>query len=101
MSAKVLKSQVLKLSKLANLPLSSSEKNSLQKNVGVTLDYVSSLSKLNLKEFEPTSQVTGLYNVFREDKIDKKRMLSQKQALMNSKKTYKGYFVVSAIIDKS
>jgi len=57
--------------------------------------------KLILRESRPPIKLLGLKNVTREDKIDETRMLSQKEALSQAKKTHKGFFVVPAVIHKS
>ena len=51
------------------------------------------LFQLDVSDKEPTDQVTGLSNVFRYDKVDEKKMLSQEEALSNSKRKHNGYFV--------
>jgi aspartyl/glutamyl-tRNA(Asn/Gln) amidotransferase C subunit len=64
-----------------------------------TLNVIGVLDKLDTKNVESTSQVTGLTNVFREDSIDKDKMLSQKEALSNAKNVHNGFFVVKAIFN--
>ena len=49
---------------------------------------------------EEISQTTGITNRFREDKVDFKRILSQKEALSNGKLTHNGFFVVKAIFEE-
>lgn len=85
------------LAKLAKMQVTPEEEKTLEKGFEQTLKVIDQLSELNTSKVKPTSQVTGLINVSREDKVDKSRMLTQKQALSNAKKTYKGYFMVPAI----
>lgn len=85
------------IAKLANLSLSDSEKNKLEKQLEETAQYVGELEEVDTKSVEPTSQVTGLENVAREDKV--KPSLSQKDALRNAKSTYKGFFKVKGILN--
>ncbi len=79
-----------KLATLANLPVS---------DIDITpiLDLVSKLKTISTDNIQPTSQVTGQTNVFRDDKIDTDRVLTQEEALSNAKKTKNGYFVVPNI----
>lgn len=84
------------IAKLANLPLSQSEKNKLEKQLEETIKYIQNLNEVNTKNIEPTSQVTGLENVTREDEI--KPSLSQEEALKNAKLTYNGFFKVKRIL---
>ena len=87
------------IAKLANLPLTSEQEKALQKTLTDTLEYVSQIQLLNTDNISETNQVTNLHNVYRKDKITPERVLSQSEALSNAKKTHKGYFVVSAVIE--
>ena len=78
------------VAKLANLPLSDELAKKLQKDLDATLKLVDELAELDLNGVEPTSQVTGLVNVTREDKIDRSRILP-----------VTGYFKVKAIFDNA
>ena len=95
-----MKVDVKHLAKLAQMEVTEKEEKTLEKGFEQTLKVIDQLSELDTSQVKPTSQVTGLTNVWREDKVDKSRMLTQKQALSNAKKTYKGYFVVPAIFAK-
>lgn len=86
------------IAKLANLPVTTSQATELTKQVGVTVQYVSQLQSLPTSGVEPTAQVTGMENVFREDEVDVSRQLTQEEALANAKKTHNGFFVVDAVL---
>lgn len=88
------KVNIKQVAKLANIPINQQEVSNLQSSLEETLDVISNLKKINTSKIKSTFQVTGLRNVFREDKINKSKTLTQKQALSNAKKTFKGYFVV-------
>ena len=92
-----MKVDVQHLAKLAQMQVTPEEGKTLEKGFEQTLKVIDQLNELDTSKVKPTSQVTGLTNVLREDKVDKSRMLTQEQALSNAKKTYKGYFMVSAI----
>lgn len=83
---------------LANLKLSEKEIKKFQKQLSEILAYIDQLKKLNTKGVEPTSQVTGLENVLRED--EPKPSLSQKEVLSGAKKEEKGMFKVKAIFEE-
>lgn len=91
------KEQVLHIAKLANLHLTPEEVEKLRNQLSQTLDYVEILNKVNTNKVELTSQVTGLKNVLREDKVTPS--LSQEEALSGTKNTEKGYFKVKAIFE--
>ena len=92
-------SDVEKVAKLANLPLSAEQKKHLAATFSTTIAYVSKVQQLNTAGVIETSQVTGLVNVLREDKVEEDRMFSQDQALANAKRSHKGFFAVKAIFD--
>lgn len=79
---------IAKIAKLANLPLTDEISKKLQKDLEATVKLVGELAELDLKGVEPTSQVTGLKNVTREDVIDNSRILP-----------ITGYFKVKAIFN--
>ena len=95
----LMKIDISHVAKLANLPLSDEEKKIFAKQLDETLEHIASLQKINTNNAEPTSQVTGLKNVTREDVVSPS--LSQEEALKNAKETYKGFFKVKAIIEEA
>lgn len=92
-----MKFDVSRVAKLANLPLSDEEKKKFEKQLEETAAYVEELERVDTKGVEPTSQVTGLENVTREDEI--KPSLSQEEALKNAKSTHNGFFKVKGILN--
>jgi aspartyl-tRNA(Asn)/glutamyl-tRNA(Gln) amidotransferase subunit C len=92
-----MKIDVKHIAKLANLPILPSENNKLEKQLEETINYVQELEIVNTKNVEPTSQVTGLENVTRNDET--KPSLSQNEALANSKSNHNGLFKVNAIFE--
>jgi aspartyl-tRNA(Asn)/glutamyl-tRNA(Gln) amidotransferase subunit C len=92
-------STVKHVASLANLPLTEAEEKLFAKQLTSILDLVSQLQKADTKDVVPTSQVTGLTNVMREDEIDATRTFTQEQALSNAQKTHNGFFVVPAIFE--
>lgn len=84
------------VAKLANLSLSNEEKKKLEAQLEETVEYVKELEKVDTKGHEPTSQVTGLENVTRDDEI--KPSLTQEEALNNAKSTHNGFFKVKGIL---
>jgi len=54
---------------LARLDLTEKEKDKFAKQLGSILDYISQLKEVDTKNVEPTAQVSGLMNVWREDEI--------------------------------
>lgn len=89
------------LSNLSNIPVSKEEITTYEHQFLETLDVIAQLEELDTSKVVTTPQVTGQTNRFREDRIDKSRLLTQKQALSNAKSKHKGYFLVDAILEQS
>lgn len=96
--AKLTTDDIVKTARLANLPLSDSEISTYKDQLSEIVEFVSQLEEVDTAQIEPTSQTTGLTNVFREDEIDVTRVLSQEEALSNTDKTHNGYFVVPMLL---
>ena len=88
------------VAKLAHLQLDKKEFTKFKKQLSDIFTYVEKIGKMKTKGVKETSQVTGLKNRFREDKVEKERMLTQKEALSNAKKIHQGYFMVKAIFEE-
>jgi len=58
------------LAQLSNLQLSDDEITSLQADLANILDYIDQLNEIDTSGVEPTYQVTGLENVWRDDVVD-------------------------------
>jgi len=61
---------VLHLAQLSSLQLADDEIAALQKDLSGILEYVNQLAELDTSNVEPTYQVTGLENVWRQDEIN-------------------------------
>lgn len=61
--------QIRHIAKLARLQISDDEVERYAKELSAILDYVGTLQEVDTKGVEPTAQVTGLTNAFREDTI--------------------------------
>lgn len=74
------------LANLSRIELTQAEKKKYAEQISDILDYVKKLGKLDTKNIEPTRQVTGLENVWGEDKIaaSGKRQATRKEILKNA-----------------
>ena len=84
--------------KLANLPLDEKRLEILGTQLTETLLYIDTLNEIPMGKVEPTSQVTGLSNITRDDTVS--ASLSQQDAVGNAPATYNGYIVVDAILEE-
>jgi aspartyl-tRNA(Asn)/glutamyl-tRNA(Gln) amidotransferase subunit C len=98
--AKLTKVDVLHVAKLAKLDISEKEINKYTEQLAPVINYFSELSEIDTNDVEPTSQTTGLENVFRQDVIKGENSLNQDEAVAGSEKTYNGYFKVKAILSE-
>lgn len=62
--------EVRHLAQLSSLQLTDEEVDDLQHDIGRIINYIEQLSQLDTDKVEPTYQVTGLTNVWREDDVD-------------------------------
>jgi len=92
--------EVKKIASLAKLPLTPAEVKKFQKQLVKILAYFQKLKKINTDNIVIGRTNDDLSNVVREDVTTQERMFTQEQALMNVKKSYKGYFIIDKIIDK-
>lgn len=88
---------IRKIARLANLVITAAEEQVFTPQLSATLDYVKQLEEVDTKHIEPTAQVTGLENVFREDEVQPSQ--SQKDALANAPQTHNGFILVKAIFE--
>jgi aspartyl-tRNA(Asn)/glutamyl-tRNA(Gln) amidotransferase subunit C len=97
---KLTKFDVEHVAKLANLNLSSEETKKYTDQLGKIVDFVSELSEVNTSNLEPTSQTTGLEDVYRVDEIKEENVLKIEEALSGTDKIYNNAFKVNAILNK-
>jgi len=69
MAKKLSKKEVEKIAKLARLELTDEEIKTYSKQLSAILGYVDQLQEVDTENVEITSQVTGLSNIMREDKV--------------------------------
>lgn len=97
--AKLKKEEILHIAKLAKLNLTDTEIENFTPQLSSIIDYFSELSEVDTKNLEPTSQTTGLENVYRNDEISSDESLTQEEALSGKDKVHNGYFKVKAILE--
>lgn len=93
-----MKIDIKHIAELANLNLTEDEAKKFEKQLSDIVSYVDKLNELNTTQLEPTSQVTGLLNVLREDETA--RSITQDEALSNAAATHNGMFVVKQILEE-
>lgn len=89
---------VKKLAKLARIALTDEEVLLLQNNLETILGYVDELKNVNTDGLEEVSQVTGLVNVQREDKVVEAGEQTKQDIFKNAPEMKDGYYKVKAIL---
>jgi aspartyl-tRNA(Asn)/glutamyl-tRNA(Gln) amidotransferase subunit C len=92
-----MKINVPHIAKLANLTLTNDETKKFEKQLTDVLQYIEKLNEVDTNNVEPTSQVTGLENILRDDATSPS--LTQEEALSNTKNQHNGLFQVKGILD--
>lgn len=92
-----MKIDVTHVAKLANLPLNGTEKKKFEKQLSSILEYIEKLNEVDTNGIDPTSQVTGLENVTREDNAADS--FTQEEATANTSSKHNGLFKVPAILE--
>jgi len=91
--------EILHVAKLASLFLSTEEIEKFKPQLISIIDFISKLSDIDTSKVLANTKTTNLVNVFREDKIDPERQLTQDEALSNALETHNGYFKIPAVFD--
>lgn len=95
--AKLELGEVEKIATLARIYLSSGEKDQLAVQLSSILDFVEKLQAIDTPDIEPTSQVTGLVDIWREDVV-KPSAITKEDLLKNTPTTKDGYIVVKRVL---
>lgn len=92
---KLTKDELNRFAKLANLDLGEGKLIVFANQIFEILGYIEKIEKKDTAKISALNNITGLKNVFREDKITDS--LTQDESLKNAPSTHKGYFKVKAI----
>lgn len=89
------RSDVDYVANLANLKLTERETRELRRDLSATLNFVEKLQEVNTRKTIPTSNVSGLKNIVRDDVP--RPSLSQDQALKNAPVSHNCFFKTKSI----
>lgn len=96
--SKISKQDVEQIAQLARLELSSAEIEKYQSELSHILSYAETIQSVETKAVEPTAQVTGLSDVFRDDKKIPSE-LTRDELFSNTPNTQNGYIKTKAILE--
>lgn len=88
--------EVRKISELCRIELKPEEVEKFRKELSLVLDYVSELNKVDTEGVEEISQVTGLVNVLREDKVEYSDL--RDKIIKNFPESKDGYLKIKSIL---
>ena len=87
--------QVLHVARLARLELTEDEQGRMAEELSKVLDYMETMSELDLADVEPTSHVVAVENALRAD--EPRPSLPVEEALSNAPDPADGHFRVPAV----
>lgn len=85
------------LAELAQLPLTTEDKQKLKPQLESIVTFVEQLNEIDTSDVPPTSNVSDITNAWREDQSE--QLLTQEEALQNASQTSDGYFVTKGVFD--
>jgi len=97
--AKLPKTEVEHIARLARIELSETEKQRYADQLSAILDYVEELKQLDIKDVPDVGQITGLTNQLAADEI-RGCELSRDELLKNAPATEKGYIKVKSVLGR-
>lgn len=87
--------EVERIARLARIQLSAEEIATMSTELGQIVGFVEQLQSVDISEVEPTDQVTGLVDVWREDEV--RPSMSPEELLANAPAQKDGYIVVKRV----
>ncbi|HLC39059.1 MAG TPA: Asp-tRNA(Asn)/Glu-tRNA(Gln) amidotransferase subunit GatC [Patescibacteria group bacterium] len=99
---RISKKEIEHIAELARLGITEKEKSEFSEQLSEVLSYVELLNQIDTKDVEPTAQVTGLKNVFRDDnpEAQTQHRASKKELLQNAPQIKDDYFKVPIVLDQ-
>lgn len=95
--SKIGTTQVERIARLARINLSPEEVAKMSAELGTIVEFVEQLQSIDIEGVEPTDQVTGLVDVWREDEV---RPYGDRAALLkNAPQSKDGYIVVKRVLN--
>lgn len=98
--SKISSKDIEHVAKLSKLTLTSKEVARFGNQLSKVVDYIHELDEVETSGTEPTSQTTGLKNVYRNDEPNIQDTLMQNQATSGTENIYNGYFKVPGILEE-
>jgi aspartyl-tRNA(Asn)/glutamyl-tRNA(Gln) amidotransferase subunit C len=95
--SKIGTTEIERIARLARIGLTPEEVSTMAVEIGQILEFVEQLSQVDITGVDPTDQVTGLEDVWREDVV--RRGLSREELLAGVPEQKDGYIVVKRVLN--
>jgi aspartyl-tRNA(Asn)/glutamyl-tRNA(Gln) amidotransferase subunit C len=95
--SKIGTTEVERIAKLARIGLSPEEVAKMSVELGQILQFVEQLQSVDIEGVEPTDQVNGLVDVWREDEV--RPSMDRERLLANAPAARDGYIVVKRVLN--
>ncbi|KKU55357.1 MAG: Aspartyl/glutamyl-tRNA(Asn/Gln) amidotransferase subunit C [Candidatus Moranbacteria bacterium GW2011_GWE1_49_15] len=92
------KEEIQHIAGLARISLHEKEIEKYQKDLSGILDYFTELQKLDTESVEAIGHITGMRNVFRQDKSSDFGSIGKEEILKNAPETKGGYVKVKSVL---
>ncbi len=89
--------EIERIAKLAHIELSAEETAAMAVELGQIVEFVEQLQAVDVDGVEPTDQVTGLVDVWREDEV--RPSMPREELLANAPEQKNGYIVVKRVLN--
>lgn len=96
---KLSKQEIQHIARLARLDLSEAELEKYGGQLSNVLNYIEQLKEVDVKGVEPTAQVTGLTNIFRDDKVEPWNEAEVAEALKDAPEKEGRFIKVKRVIE--
>lgn len=93
------KDEIQHIAKLARLELTDAELEKYGGQLSAVLNYIDQLKEVDVKDVEPTAQVTGLENVLREDELKDWDEKEIEEALADAPEREERFIKVKRVIE--
>lgn len=90
--------KVRHIARLSRLELTNEEEEKFSQQLSSILDYVGEFSAVNTDNIEPTANITGLFNITRNDEVEGSGV-SHQDIEQNAPKFENGNFIVPGIFE--
>ncbi len=96
--AKLSEEQIKHIAKLSRLELTDEEVSLYSDQLSSVLEYVEQLNEINTENVDPLASMTGLSNIFRDDKVSESN-IGYVDSEKNAPEFEAGHFVVPGVFD--